>query len=218
MPGTITALEIQKRNKERVNVYLDGEYAFPLALIEAAKLRRGQILSDDEIATLKAADAITVAVDQSVRFLSFRPRSIGEIRRYLQQKKVEPVAIDNAIERLETLGYVDDLAFARFWVSNRDEFRPKGPLALRQELREKGISNAIADQALAEVDFADAAERVARQRVKRLQGLDRRTFQKKLYDHLARRGFMSETIQDVIGLLLEEFEIPEPDNIDYDVF
>ena len=218
MPGTITALEIQKRNKERVDVYLDGEYAFPLALIEAAKLSRGQVLSDDEIKALQAADAIAVAVDQSVRFLSYRPRSVEEIRRYLQQKKVDAVAIEAAIAQLEKLGYVDDLAFARFWVSNRDEFRPKGPLALRQELRQKGISNAIVDQVLADVDFTDAAERVARQLVKRLANADRRTFQTRMYEHLARRGFTSDTVQDVIALLLEELEIPEPDNMDYDEF
>jgi regulatory protein len=216
MPGTITALEIQKRDKERVNVYLDGEFAFGLTLIEAARLRRGQTLSDSEIATLKAQDEIERAVEQAVRFLSYRPRSTSEIRQNLQQKGFAPPAIDTAINRLESLGYVDDLAFARYWVANRDEFRPKGPLALRQELRQKGVSNAAIEQALSEVDFADAAYRAAQQRAARWQRLDRPAFQQKVYEHLARRGFRSETIQDVMNRLLEEYEIPEQDKFDYD--
>ncbi|GAB4572279.1 MAG: RecX family transcriptional regulator [Anaerolineae bacterium] len=216
MPGKITALEVQKRNKERVNVYLDGEYAFSLALIEAAHLQRGQVLSDAEIAELQARDAVERALDQAVRFLSYRPRSVSEIRRNLKEKGVEAPVIDQVVARLESLGYVDDLAFARYWVRNRDEFRPKGPLALRQELRQKGVSNRIIAQALEEVDFADAAYRAARQQARRWQGLDRQRFREKLYPYLARRGFLAETCYDVIDRLVEELEIPEPEHFDND--
>ncbi len=216
MPGMVTALVVQPRNKERVNVYLDGVYGFSLTLIEAARLHRGQVLSDDEIAALKAQDAIEQAVDRAVRFLSYRPRSSSEIRRYLTQKGVEPLAIDAALDRLQTLGYVDDRAFARFWVANRDEFNPKGPLALRQELREKGIPSAIIEQALAEVDFADAAWRAVERRASRWQDLDRRAFQQKVYQFLARRGFLAETVADVTARLLEELGIPEMDDFDRD--
>jgi len=77
--ATITTIEIQKRNKERANIYLDGEYAFSLSLIEAAKLHKGQTLTDAEITTLREADTITRAVDQAARFLAYRPRSIEEV-------------------------------------------------------------------------------------------------------------------------------------------
>lgn len=218
MPGKITALEVQKRNKERVNVYLDGEYAFSLAMIEAARLRRDQVLSEDEIAELKARDSIERAMDQAVRFLSYRPRSIREIRQNLKEKETAPPVIDTVVDRLESLGYVDDLAFARFWVQNRDEFRPKGPLALRQELKQKGISNKLVDQVLDEVDFADAAYRAAMTKARRWQTLDRPHFRDKLYPFLARRGFLSETCRDVIDRLVEELEIADPDNSDNEIW
>ncbi len=216
MPGKITALEIQQRNKERVNVYLDGEYAFSLTMIEAARLRREQVLSDAEITDLRARDAIERAVEQAVRFLSYRPRSIREIRQNLKEKGNEAPVIDQVIDRLETLGYVDDLAFARYWVQNRDEFRPKGPLALRQELNQKGISARLIDQVLDELDFADAAYRAALQQSRRWQSLNRQQFRAKLYPYLARRGFLAATCQDVIDRLIEELEIPDPTNDDYD--
>ncbi|MBN2470566.1 MAG: RecX family transcriptional regulator [Anaerolineae bacterium] len=216
MPGKITALEVQKRNKERVNVYLDGEYAFSLAMIEAARLRREQVLSDAEIAELQARDAVERALEQAVRFLSYRPRSIREIRQNLKEKGTDAPVIDQVIDRLETLGYVDDLAFARFWVQNRDEFRPKGPLALRQELNQKGVSGKLVDQVLDEVDFADAAYRAALPKARRWQSMDRQQFRTKLYPYLARRGFMAETCKDVIDRLIEELEIPDLTDYDYD--
>ena len=58
MAGTITALEIQKHNQERVNVYLDGEFAFGLTVLEAARLKKGQALSDNEISALRAKDSV----------------------------------------------------------------------------------------------------------------------------------------------------------------
>lgn len=216
MPGTITALEIQKRNKERVNVYLDGDYSFSLTLIEAARLHRGQVLSDDDIAALQAQDAVEKAVDRAVRFLSFRPRSVQEIRRNLSQKGVAEPTVEAALARLEKLGYVDDEAFARFWVNNRDDFNPKGPRALRQELRQKGIANSIIDQALAAVDFTDAATRAVQRQVKRWQTLDQPAFKQKVYEFLARRGFLNETIKDVTTQLIEDLVIPDTDEFDYD--
>ena len=216
MPGKITALEVQKRNKERVNVYLDGEYAFSLAMIEAARLRREQVLSDAEIAELQARDAVERGLEQAVRFLSYRPRSIREIAQNLKEKGLEGPVVDQVIDRLEGLGYVDDLAFARFWVQNRDEFRPKGPLALRQELKQKGVSGRLIDQVLDEVDFADAAYRAAAQQARRWQSLDSQQFRAKLYPFLARRGFTGETCRDVIDRLIEELEIPAPTNFEFD--
>ncbi len=217
MSGMITALEVQQRNKERVSVYLDGEFAFGVTLLEAARLRRGQTLSDAEIAELRARDAVEQGVDQAVRFLSYRPRSAGEIRRYLAQKRAEPPVIEQVLDRLIGLGYVDDLAFARYWVENREEFRPKGPLALRQELREKGISKALIDQALSDVDFTESAYRAVQPRLAAWGALDRRALKQKVYEYLARRGFGAETIRDVIDRVQEETEMPGLDRFDDEI-
>lgn len=219
MAGTITLLEVQKRNKERVNVYLDGEYAFSLAAIEAARLHKGQRLTDDDIAALRADDALQRATDDALRFLSHRPRSISEVHRNLAQKGLEPAVIDAAIARLEKLGYVDDLAFARYWVANREEFNPKGPLALRYELRQKGVASAIIDQVMDEVDFAETAYRAAQRHAAHLHNrpLHRLEFQQKTYQYLARRGFTAEIVEDAIARLLEESDLPDPHRHDNDV-
>ena len=209
--GTVTALEVQKRNKERVNIFLDGEYAFSLSLIEAAKLRKGQPLSDDEIATLKDDDSIQRAVDHAARFLSYRPRSTSEVRQNLRKQKYTDLTIDEAIDRLETMGYLDDLAFARFWIENRDTFRPRGPRALQYELQQKGVDRAIVAAVLEGYDSNDAAYRAAEDKARRLRGLTRQEFRHKLGSFLQRRGFNYETTRDVIEELIEAYATQDPE-------
>jgi regulatory protein len=210
----ITALEVQKKNKERVNVYLDGEYAFSLSLIEAARLRKGQQLAEDEVAALKGQDEVGKAVDRAARFLAYRPRSVQEVRRNLQEHKTEPEVIEAAIERLSAMGYLDDTAFARFWVQNRNEFKPLSPKALRYELRQKGVPSDIIDEALASLEADELAYRAARSRVSRLRQTSKHTFRQKLSTFLQQRGFGYTTIHDVVERLIEELEAQDEDYFD----
>ena len=208
----ITALEIQKRNKERVNVYLDDEFAFGLNIMEAAKLRKGQALTDEEIAALTEDDAIHKAVERGIDFLSYRPRSVDEVRRNLVQKEIPESIVSVAIERLQTLGYLDDEAFARFWIENRDTFKPMSPMALRYELRQKGVSDDVLNHLIDDLlDVQDSAYRAAQKRIQRYRGKTRQEFKQKLGGTLQRRGFNYGVINDVIQRLYEELDESDPD-------
>jgi regulatory protein len=202
----ITALEVQKRNKQRVNVYLDGEFAFGLSLMEAARLHKGQALSEDEIAALRGEDAVLQVVDSAAHFMSFRPRSIQEVRQNLAEKETPPEAIEAAVTRLTAMGYLDDEAFARFWVQNREAFKPLSHRALRQELRQKGVSDTIINEVLSDHDEVELAYQAAATRVRRLSNLSKRDFRTKMSAFLQRRGFSYNTTQDVVTRLIEEQE------------
>jgi len=212
--GVITALEVQKRNKERVNVFVDGEYAFSLSLMEAAQLRKGQALSEAEIAVLRGEDAIIQAVDSAAHFLGYRPRSTAEVRRNLSDKDIPAEVIDKAVERLTTMGYLDDAAFARYWVQNRSEFKPLSNRALRQELRQKGVPNTVIDTVLEEVNETDLAYKAAQTQTRRLKRLSRKDFHTKIANFLQRRGFSYSTARDVIQRLVDELEADDPDYFD----
>lgn len=205
---TITRIEIQKRNKERANIYLDDEYAFSVGLMEAVRLRKGQTLSDQEIAALRGEDAVAKAVDSAARFLSYRPRSIAEVRRNLTGKSIDEPVVEAALERLTAMGYLDDMAFARFWVQNRTAFKPLGPGALRYELRQKGISDDEIEAVLADLDPEAAAYQAAQSQLRRLKASrpDARTFRTKLSSFLQRRGFNYGVINEVVSRLWEELE------------
>jgi regulatory protein len=204
MAGTITGLVVQKKNKERVNVYIDGEFAFGLAMIEAIKLRKGQTLSAEAIARLKALDDVEVAHERALNFLSYRPRSADEVRRNLRQKDVSDTVIEQVMERLERTGLVNDEAFARYWVENREQFKPKSERGLRFELRQKGVSDEAIEAALGEVNEEESAYRAASERARRLPHTDKQVFAKRLGDYLARRGFSYDVVRDVVDRLWAE--------------
>ena len=201
MAGKITALIVQKRNKNRVNVYLDGEFAFGLAAIEAIKLHKGQTLGEDEIERLRALDAVEQAHERALTLLSYRPRSADEIRQRLGAAGFSEDAVAAAIERLTSAGLLDDLAFARYWVESRGQFSPRGARALRFELRRKGIPDAVATEALGDLDEAALAYHVGRKRLERLRHLDEAAQRKRLGDYLHRRGFSYEIVSEVLDRL-----------------
>jgi regulatory protein len=197
MSGTITRLEVQKKNKERVNVYLDDAYAFGVGMTLALTLKRGQWLSDDEIARLKQEDERGRAYNLGVRFLGHRPRSVAEMEHYLEKKEFAPEAIAFAVEKLCTRGYLDDEAFARFWVDNRMRFRPRGVYGLRYELHQKGIDDEVIDQALADIDEEAAARRAVHPKLAGWRKLERRQFENKVVGFLNRRGFGYDTARTI---------------------
>jgi regulatory protein len=208
--GVITALEAQKRNKERVNVFIDGEFAFGLSLMEAARLKKGQVLSPAEIAALRGEDAILQAVDSAAHFLSYRPRSIAETRRNLTDKGLAAEVVEAAVERLTAMGYLDDAAFARFWVQNRVEFKPLSHKALRMELRQKGVAAEVIQETLDGLGEFDLAYKAAKTQARRLRHPTLRDFKQKLAAFLQRRGFSYSTTRDVVERLREELEESDP--------
>jgi regulatory protein len=202
--GTITSLVVQERNKDRVSLYIDGEFAFGLAMIEALKLRKGQQLSEEEIARLRALDEIEAAHEAALNFLSYRPRSTQEVRRKLEERKFSQQAAEQVLERLEQAGLLDDEAFSRYWIENREQFGPRSIRALRQELRQKGVPDSIIATALEGLDEEEAAYRAASHRARRVAGLSRQAFSKKMGDFLTRRGFSYAVSRDVIKRLWAE--------------
>jgi regulatory protein len=191
--GTITNLKAQKRRHDRVNVYLDGRYAFSVTEIEAARLRRGQHLSDADIAQLQHRDECSRAYNQALKYLTYRPRSQAEVETYLHGKGFSEEMIAEALVRLQEVGLLDDAAFAQYWVENRMEFRPKGPIALRYELRQKGVAEETIAEAIDAVDPDEAAYRASQKLVRRLASEDRQGFFRRLLAYLGRRGFDYET-------------------------
>lgn len=209
-------MRFQQKTADRVNVYLDGRYAFALPALDAAQLRVGQFLDDAAIARLQTTDRRQKAYDRAVRYLSFRPRSVAEVRRYLAKTEDDPEVIEAVIVRLLENGYLDDGDFARFWVENRQRFRPKGTAVLRQELRQRGVGPEAVAAALATVDAAEAAYQAARPRALKLAELahtDPASCRRKLNEFLLRRGFDHETVQEAVSRLMTELRAESPEDI-----
>ncbi len=205
--GKVTALSVQKRNQERVNVYIDDEFAFGLAYVAAARLRVGQELSPDEINELQNQDTVEKAKDSAYTLISLRPRSTAEIQQSLKKKGYDLDVIEQVINRLVDLDILNDETFAQYWVEQRDSFKPRSHMALRQELQQKGISRDIIDAALTDSDEISAARAAAEKKAGLLTRYEEDEFKKKLGQFLQRRGFSYELIKDIIDELWQEREL-----------
>ena len=102
---------------------------------------------------------------------------------------------------MQAANLLDDEQFARYWVENRERFKPRGARALRYELRRKGVSDAVIDRAIVDIDESDSAYRAAESRARRYADEDQWTFRKKMSDYLARRGFSYDIIRNVVDRL-----------------
>ncbi len=196
--GKITALKQQKRNTQRINVYLDGEFAFGLSRFAAAWLEVGQDLPAEKIRRLQEADEQETAYQRALNYLSYRPRSEQEVRRNLQKHATSETVIDKTLERLRRNGFVDDLQFAKDWAENRSTFRPRGRRALAAELRQKGIAREIIEAALQNLDEDALAHQAAVKQFRKYANLEWADFRRKMTAFLARRGFDYETAKSAV--------------------
>jgi regulatory protein len=188
---TITAIEKQKRAR-RANVHVDGEYALSLRLdiISIEHLAVGVELPSDRRRALEAEDQRLWAIESALRLLAMGPRSEHDLRERLTRRRgFGTDAVDTAIARMRELGYVNDAAFARFWVESRQAGTPRSRRALAFELSRKGVDREEMEAALHGVSDAEAAYDAAQRRVRVLRNLDKQTFERRLGAFLNSRGF-----------------------------
>lgn len=205
----ITAIEVQKRTPSRVNIFLDGEFAFGLARIVAAWLRVGQELDEKKLEQLQAEDARERALQQALLFLSYRARSETEIRQNLRKHEIPETVIDQTLERLRQDGFANDDQFAKAWVENRNAFRPRSRRMLAMELRQKGLGDESVNSALESVDDEALAYEAAQKRAPRYKDLEWNDFRKKLSDFLARRGFSYSVTSTTVTRIWNEMHSRE---------
>lgn len=206
-PGarTVTKLSVQRKDKSRASVFLDGEFAFGIHqdLILKHGLHEGRSLSMDEQREIVQDDATFRAKAKAMRYVARRARTEEEVRRKLREKDHEEPAIEAAVARLQELSYLDDAAYAREYVRSRFRSKGYGPVRLRQELRRRGIGRLLIEDAmvlLGDAEVLEAARAHARKRWPRLAQRedDRHRRHQKLSGYLRRRGFSYDVIHRVI--------------------
>lgn len=206
--GRITSLTPQQRDPERVNVFLDGVFAFGLHqdLVLEAQLFAGMDLDEESIDALLARDLVRQAISAALNFLAYRPRAEGEIRTRLRQRGFPDTAIADTIAKLRDWRYVDDQDFAERWIGNRLEQRPRSARMIAMELRGKGVDAGTVAEAVdrAGIDERTDALRIATERWGRLADLDAPVRQRRITGFLSRRGYGFDVIRDVLKHLEQD--------------
>ena len=195
----VTAVERQPRRR-RVNVFVDGNFALALGIDLAVQrdLRPGRPVTAADLQALADAEAHRAALETALRLLAYRPRSERELRQRLARKAADRPVVDDTIGRLRELGYVDDLAFARFWTETRQTARPRARRLLASELRRQGVSAEHAEDATAVIEDGEAAHAAASRRLRQLSGLEYGQFRERLGRFLTSRGFSYDVARGTI--------------------
>lgn len=214
----ITKLEYQKRNPNRVNVYVDGKFAVGLDVnsVISLGLCKNQPLTGDGLARIISESDYGKLLGAAVNFLSFRPRSEWEVKHFLEQKtkKLQSASpekeslTESVLKKLKQTGHINDGEFVRWFADQRQTFRPKGHRAVEVELRRKGVDielirHVLAAQSVGALSQYALAEKALEKPLRRLAKsayLPSEVFRTKgkLQRFLANRGFDYDTAREAV--------------------
>jgi regulatory protein len=198
---TVTRISPQKK-KDRVNVYLDGKFGFGIDYENYVllKLKVEQELTVQEVEKIKNKADYQKNLGKIINFATRRPRSEQEFKDWLYRKKVPKSQHKKLFIILKKYDYLDDLEFAKWWISERITFSPRGKRALVAELRAKRISSDIIDTVIGDMaidEFKSAKELVEKNSYK-WKGYKGEAKKKKIFEFLARKGYSWEDIKKAI--------------------
>ena len=217
--GKITDIRPQKKDKKRVNIFIDQDFAFGVSieLKFEKKLEIGNQLSDKQLKNIVEDDQVERLFNKSLRLLSYRPRSEREIREHLlREGKLQGIgksdfedsqyenSIDKALSKLKGLKQIDDKEFALWWIDQRKKFKTRGVWAIKMELIQKGIDKDIISELLNQDDEEaeeELAMRASQKKIGSYNKLDKYEFRNKMGQYLSRRGFGWSTIKKVVDTL-----------------
>ena len=202
----ITAISVQAKNKDRVNVSVDGKYRFSLGVFQLSDLgiRVGKSYDEAELVSMEQESQFGKTYGRALEYCLMRPHSAKEVRDYLYRKTrptraktgelrlgVSVEITDRVFDRLMAKNYINDTSFATYWVENRSLKKGASRRKLTSELRAKGVDQAIIEQALSAVNRLDADE------IKKIIEKKRSKYpdERRLIEYLARQGFSYDDIK-----------------------
>lgn len=200
----ITAIETQTHSPSRRNIFLDGEFAFGLHedVVYGHHLHEGDEVADPAIREMVLEDEVLRAKDRARSLISYRMRSVRELRERLARKQFSVQAIGQVVRDFLQVGLLNDAQFAQAYVQTRLIQKPVSRRLMTAELKQKGISESDAQSAI-ELQYTESdseiALRLAEKRLWRYRGEASLKVKKKLSDFLTRRGFSWDVISEVLG-------------------
>ncbi len=222
MKQTITDIQKVPDLSSHRQLFLDGSpfVVLHVSVIEKFGLRLGLEIEAETIEKIIAADEVMRAKNYALRLLreekdktatdepeasrpSLKPKTYtkSEIEQRLQREGFSVEAIETSIAELIRSGHIRDRKFAENWIARRQKSNPRGKTLLKRELVDKGIDRETAERVVAAVETGDEAKvalQIAQKRVKQYSRLPMHVAKRRLHGFLARRGFGSEVVRQVL--------------------
>ncbi|MCZ6776211.1 MAG: RecX family transcriptional regulator [Ignavibacteria bacterium] len=210
----VTRIETQKRSPNRKNIYVDGEFVAGVSdeTLLRLGLRTGDEIDPDKLASLQATEELLNAKRAALRFLSYRLRTVREVRDKLRENEFGDDVISKTVYDLEQSGLLNDKEFAQTYIRDTFAIRPSGKYLLKRRLLLLGLDKSLVDEALDESLENESQEiaalEAARKFIKKANALQRRKdplkIRNRLVNFLSRRGFTWDMITKTVKEVLEE--------------
>lgn len=210
----ITGISIQKKDKNRINVMVDGKYRFSLDVFQLVDLgiKVGAEYTDEQLTELEQESQFGKVYARALEYSLMRLHSAREVRDYLYRKTrpmrtktgemrpgVPTEVTTRVYDRLVEKGYIDDEKFARYWVENRSLRKGASKRKLSSELSAKGVERSIIERLLSETERTDENELQKIIEKKRSKYSDDQKFMM----YLARQGFSYDDIKSALAVETE---------------
>ncbi|MEO5499533.1 MAG: RecX family transcriptional regulator [Candidatus Saccharimonadales bacterium] len=211
----ITNISLQVKNRDRVNVSVDGKYRFSLDIFQVGELgiKVGKEYTDQELTELETESQFGKLYGRALEYTMMRPHSAKEVKDYLWRKTritrvrvkdtnelrerpgVSQALADRVFDRLMEKGHLNDQNFARYWVENRQQRKGISSRKLVAELRLKGVDPSVIDEAMQNSPRDEKSEIMKIIEKKRNKYDD----EQKLIAYLMRQGFSYDTIRHALS-------------------
>ena len=202
----ITKIESQKKNNDRVNIYVDGKFFMAVftELIYTFNLKKGMEIDQNNLTYILKEEMYIKAKNKALNILSKADQSEKKIREKLSSE-FEEDTIDIVIEFLLKNKFIDDDLLAQKIVNTNVNLNKCGRNKIKQNLYNKGICIESINEAISEIDkdveFENAMY-LAKKRYERVKNEDKRKIYQKISQHLAYKGFDYDIIKRVLNKLL----------------
>lgn len=210
----ITKITRQKKSLDRYNIFLDESYAFSVdeSVLIQHQLTKGKVLAEFEMDDVIYEDEVRKAFSAALNYLSYRMRSEQEVKKKLLDAGYgEAVALE-AIRKLLEYNYLNDEEFSKALLSTEKKSSKKGPTAIRQSMKQKGISEETQQQVLGtytEKEQVEIALALAEKSLRSSGQLTPSQQKRKIQDMLMRKGYSFAIGKIVLTQLEDQFEIDD---------
>lgn len=214
----ISALSSQKKDSNRVSMFLDGEFACGLSLNSVAKynLFVGKEIGRQEYEDILHTDLQERLFNRAINYLNRSIRSKSQIQTYLKSLLIkkkgkwfsildtdqEIKIVEEVLCKLEEYSYINDREYAEQFILSRIKNKPRGKRVLLSELISKGVSKELAQEKLDEL-VKDEYVMLKQTYEKRFKDEILQKDDRKKIDFLLRKGFNWDLIERFIN---NEFE------------
>ncbi|GEL05860.1 recombination regulator RecX [Rummeliibacillus sp. G93] len=203
MSRVITKISAQKRNQERYNIFLNEEYAFSVdeGILIQYGLTKGKVLDSLTVEEIAFDDEIQRAFNRSLSYLSYQMRSEHEVRQKLKGLEFGDAVIQEALQKLKKLGFLNDESYSRALVETKKKTAKKGPRAIKMDLKKRGIEENLQQRVLDEFS-EDEQAKIAKQLAEKVVRSEHRKtpvqIKQKIQDLLLRKGYSYSICERVI--------------------